>query len=112
MPAVSMTIIASGTVSSTSCRRASRSASSVKARRVVVMSRATFEAPTSRPAASHTGETVSETSMICPSARRRRVSKCSTRSPRCSRSMKTRSSSSWPSGKSMVIGLPTICAAL
>ena len=40
-----------------------------------VMSRATFEAPTRTPSLSQTGDIVTETSMISPSLRRRRVSK-------------------------------------
>ena len=51
-----------------------------------VMSRATFDAPTTRPSASRTGETVREMSSRRPSLATRTVSKCSTRSPRRSRS--------------------------
>ena len=44
---------------------------------VVVISRATFKAPERRPEPSQTGDTVTETSMISPSFRRRCVSKYS-----------------------------------
>ena len=49
------------------------------------MSRATFEAPTIRPAWSLIGETVTETSISRPSLRTRTVSKSLTLSPRAIR---------------------------
>ena len=65
-----------------------------------VMSRAIFEAPTTRPWASWIGEMVSETSIGLPSLRLRTVSKCVIRSPRFSRSTISVSSASRPSGMS------------
>ena len=47
-----------------------------------VMSRATFDAPMTRPSSSRIGETVREMSIRRPSLATRTVSKCSTRSPR------------------------------
>ena len=84
-----------------------------------VMSRATFDAPTTRPAASLMGEIVKEISRSVPSLRMRQVSKCSTSTPRLSRSRMIASSSRrsagmirvmcWPTASSAVY--PSICSA-
>jgi len=71
-----------------------------------VMSRATFEAPITRPDESLTGEMVNETSSKLPSLRLRTVWKWSTRSPRRRRSSMS-DSSAWRSrGMTRVICCP------
>ena len=60
-------------------RSDSKSAASVSFRSVI--SRAIFEIPTIRPGASRMGEMVREMCTSSPFLRRRRVSKCSIRSP-------------------------------
>ncbi len=74
---------------------------------LAVMSRATFDAATTRPPSSRTGDMVTEMSMTRPSFETRTVSNGSTRSPRRSLSRITTSSSSRSGGMSMVIGRPT-----
>ena len=76
------------------------------------MSRAIFEAPTTSPWASFTGEIVSETLRRDPSLRKRIVSKWSTRSPRLSRARILGSSSRWSGGIKMLIDLPMTSAAV
>ena len=71
--------------------RMSRSSSSARFRSV--MSRAIFDAPTMLPFGSRIRETVREMSRRRPSFATLMVSKCSTRSPRRSRSRITYSSS-------------------
>ena len=91
---------------------ASRARVSSKRRRSL-MSRAIFEAPTTRPVESLTGETVSDTSTRRPSFVTRTVSKCSTRSPRRTLARTVSSSSARrSSGMMSVIGWPTASAAV
>ncbi len=77
-----------------------------------VISRATFEAPTTRPDESVTGEMVSETSIRLPSFRLRTVWKWSTRSPR-RRRLRISDSSAWrSSGMIRVMFCPMASSAV
>ena len=92
--------------------RSSFRRSSSSARFVSVMSRAIFDAPTTLPAPSKSGETVSDTWMWLPSLRSLSVSKDSTRSPRPMAPRILGSSSSWPGGSSREIDWPIISSAV
>ena len=85
---------------------------SASARRRSVMSRAILNAPMTRPSSSRTGETVREISTCRPPLATRTVSKCSTRSPRRSRSRIARSSSCRSGGMIRMIDRPTASAAV
>jgi hypothetical protein len=65
-----------------------------------------LEAPITRPEASRTGETVTETGIERPLLCRRIVSKCSVRSPRLSRERISCSSCRRSGGMIIVIGRP------
>ena len=84
----SLVMMASSDDSTTAASRRLAAAASVRS----LISRATLEAPMTRPAASRIGERVSEIGMSVPSFRCRIVSKCGTPSPALTR-VKTASSS-------------------
>eukprot|EP01133_Synstelium_polycarpum_P025663 gene25663-biopygen22149 len=78
-----------------------------------LMSRTVLAAPMTAPSALRMGETVTETSSVLPSRRRRRVSKPDTTSPRATRARICLSSSCCVAGTiSRSSGRPMACAAL